>query len=156
MHRTDYLNDPNAPQANSIKIATSAFIEDDDRRVLMIRRSDNDLWALPGGGMEIGETVSECVVRETKEETGLEIAVTSVVGIFTNPDHVVAYPDGEVRQQFSICLRGEAIGGAIATSDESHDVQWITRDRLADLNIHPEIRRRISYGIANAAAAHVD
>jgi ADP-ribose pyrophosphatase YjhB (NUDIX family) len=156
MRRTDYLDDPDAPAANSIKIATTAYVEDEEGRILMIRRGDNNLWAMPGGGMEIGETVTKCAIRETKEETGLDIATTGVVGIFSNPAHVVAYPDGEVRQQFSICLRGRVTGGTIATSDESPNVRWIPRDQLADLNVHPETRRRLEYGIANSPTAHVD
>jgi ADP-ribose pyrophosphatase YjhB (NUDIX family) len=156
VHRVDYLNDPNAPSANSIVVATSAYVEDDQQRLLLIRRRDNDLWALPGGGMEVGETVTGCAIRETKEETGLDINVTGVVGIFSNPSHVVAYPDGEVRQQFSICLRAEAVGGTIATSDESSDVSWISRAALDQLNIHPEIRRRIDRGMMDETRPHVD
>ena len=146
MRRVDHLDDPDAPEANSIVVATSAYVADADGRILMIRRTDNNLWALPGGGMDIGETVTDCVIRETKEETGLDIAVAGLVGIFTKPTHVVAYPDGEVRQQFSICLRGRTTGGQIATSDESHEVAWIGREQLDGLEIHPEIRRRIERG----------
>ena len=72
MSRVDYYNDPNAPTANSIKVAVSAFIRDADGRVLMIRRTDNDKYSIPGGGMEVGETVSDAVIREVEEETGSE------------------------------------------------------------------------------------
>ena len=156
MHRTDYLDDPDAPQANSIVVATSAYVIDDRGRILMILRTDNGLWSLPGGGMEIGETVTACVARETKEETGLDITVTGVVGIFTNPTHVVAYPDGEVRQQFSICLRGRVVAGELTTSDESREVHWVEPDRVAGLVIHPEIRRRIERGLRDDPTAWVD
>jgi ADP-ribose pyrophosphatase YjhB (NUDIX family) len=156
MHRTDYLGDPDAPQANSIVIATSAYVTADAGRILLILRTDNDLWSIPGGGMEIGETVTDCVIRETKEETGLDIETTGLVGIFTNPDHVVAYPDGEVRQQFSICLRGRAVGGEIASSNESREVHWVDRDQLDALAIHPEIRRRIDRGALDDPTPWVD
>ena len=156
MKRVDYLNDPSAPKANSIVVATSAFVEDDEGRVLLIRRVDNALWALPGGGMEPGETVTGCAVREVQEETGIDIEVTALVGIFSNPDHVVAYPDGEVRQAFSICVRGRIINGTIRTSDESTDVDWIPRDQLPQLDIHPEIRRRIERAIADDPEPYLD
>lgn len=85
MARVDYYNDPNAPKANSIAVAVSAFIQDEDGRILMIRRTDNDLYALPGGQLELGETVAQAAVREVREETGIECEITEVIGIFFQP-----------------------------------------------------------------------
>jgi ADP-ribose pyrophosphatase YjhB (NUDIX family) len=144
--RVDYFNDPNAPEANSLRVAVSAFVLDDAGRLLMIRRTDNDLYAIPGGGQEVGETVAQAVVREVAEETGIDVEVTGVIGIYSNPAHVVAYDDGEVRQEFSICFRATPTGGQPQTSSESSEVEWVTRERLDELNIHPSIRLRIGHG----------
>ena len=81
MPRTDYYDDPDAPAANSLVPAASAVVVDDAGRVLLHRRKDNDQWALPGGAVELGESVAECVVREVREETGLDVEVTGIVGI---------------------------------------------------------------------------
>jgi ADP-ribose pyrophosphatase YjhB (NUDIX family) len=146
LSRVDHYNDPNAPQANSIRVAVSAFVLDDADRLLMIRRTDNDLYALPGGGQEVGETVAEAVVREVSEETGIDVTVTGLIGIYSNPAHVIAYDDGEVRQEFSICFRATRTGGKPRTSKESSEVEWVTRERLDELDIHPSIRLRIGHG----------
>jgi hypothetical protein len=61
--------------------------------------------------MDIGETLSECVVREVEEETGLDIEITGLLGIYIDPQHVIAYTDGEVRQEFNITYYGRIIGG---------------------------------------------
>ena len=156
MGRVDYLNDPHAPRANRIVVATSVYAEDDAGRILMIRRSDNDLWSIPGGGIEIGETVTACAVRETKEETGVDVTVTGLVGIFTNPAHVVAYDDGEVRQQFSVCVRGRPVDGVLRVSDESTQVAWIDPEQLDALPVHPEIRRRIDAARSGSQTPHID
>ncbi|WP_018680885.1 NUDIX hydrolase [Actinokineospora enzanensis] len=147
MARTDYLNDPNAPHPNSIAIACSAYVEDDQERVLMIRRTDNNLYSIPGGTHELGETMTETTVREVKEETGIDIEVTGLIGIYSNPHHVVAYTDGEVRQEFSICFRATAIGGELRTSSESKEARWLTKTELNDLDdaIHPSIRLRLDH-----------
>ncbi len=149
MTRRDYLDDPAAPAATSIVVASTAFVRDEQGRVLLISRSDSGKWALPGGGQELGETVGDSAIRETREETGLDIEVTGLVGIYSNPRHVIAYDDGEVRQQFSICFRGRVVGGTVQTSDESPRVGWFRPDELAALDIHPEMRRRIERGLAN-------
>jgi len=73
MARTDYYNDPDAPPANSVVPSTTAVVTDDQDRIVLIRRRDNDLWALPGGGMELGESIVDTAVREVKEETGLDV-----------------------------------------------------------------------------------
>jgi ADP-ribose pyrophosphatase YjhB (NUDIX family) len=146
--RTDYYHDPNAPKANSIVVAVTAFVQDDQGRILMIRRTDNDLYAIPGGGQEIGETITQTVVREVKEETGIDVEVTGLIGIYSDPGHIIAFADGEVRQEFSICFRARPIGGALTTSSESKEVRWVARNQLDQLHIHPSIRLRVEHGVA--------
>ncbi|AXK85730.1 MULTISPECIES: NUDIX hydrolase [Nocardia] len=141
--RTDYLNDPTAPRANSLKVAVSAFVQDKAGRILMIHRTDNNFFSLPGGGMEVGETVAGAVIREVAEETGIDVHPTDVIGIFSDPGHVIAYDDGEVRQEFSICFAAEPIGGTARASSESKAVEWVAPDELGDLRIHPSMRQRI-------------
>jgi ADP-ribose pyrophosphatase YjhB (NUDIX family) len=146
MARVDYYQDPNAPRANSIAVAVSAFVQDDAGRLLTIRRTDNDLYSIPGGQLELGETLSQAVVRELKEETGIDVEVTGLIGVYSNPQHVIAYDDGEVRQEFSICFRAKPVGGQLRTSSESKEVLWVERDELERLNIHPSTRLRIEHG----------
>jgi 8-oxo-dGTP pyrophosphatase MutT (NUDIX family) len=80
--RIDYFNDPNAPKANSIVPSVTAIVPNERGELLRVHKTDNDLWALPGGGMDVGEAMAETVVREVKEETGIDVEVTGVVGIY--------------------------------------------------------------------------
>lgn len=155
MSRVEYLNDPDAPQANSIVVAVNAFVQDEHGRVLMIQRSDNGLWAMPGGGQDVGERVADTAVRETKEETGYDIEVTGLVGVYSNPNHVIAYSDGEVRQQFALCFRARLVGGQLETSSESPQVKWVDAEELDSLNINPSIRLRIDHGLRNVDAPYI-
>jgi len=155
MARIDHFDNPDAPAANSIVVATTAFVLDSQDRVLLIHRTDNDLWALPGGAQEFGEYVAETAVRETKEEAGVDIEVVGIVGIYTNPNHVVEFTDGEVRQQFSICFRGRALGGDLRPSDESSEVEWVVSGALDGLNIHPSMRLRIDHGYEHRAEPYI-
>ncbi|MEV6622568.1 NUDIX domain-containing protein [Amycolatopsis sp. NPDC051106] len=149
MTRVDYYNDPNAPKANSIAVAVSAFIQDDEGRILMIRRTDNDLYSIPGGQLELGETLAEAAIREVREETGIESEVTEVIGLYSDPKHVIAYDDGEVRQEFSICFRAKAISGELHTSNESKEVLWATTEGLNNLKIHKAIKLRINHALSS-------
>jgi len=155
MARIEHYNDPNAPRANSIVVACTVFVTDDEDRVLLIRRTDNELWALPGGAQDIGEYIAETAVRETREESGVDIEVTGLVGIYSNPHHVVEYSDGEVRQQFSICFRARYVDGQPTPSRESSDVRWISHHDLDDLPIHPSMRLRIDHGYQRSAEPYV-
>lgn len=144
--RVDYYHDPDAPPANSIVVAVTAFILDESGHLLMIRRTDNDLYAIPGGAQEIGETIVQTVVREVREETGILVDVTGLIGVYSDPEHVIAFADGEVRQEFSLCFRARPIRGELRTSSESKEVLWVEPARLDDLNIHPSIKLRIQHG----------
>ncbi|MGW4131966.1 NUDIX hydrolase [Amycolatopsis japonica] len=154
MARVDYYNDPNAPKANSIAVAVSAFIQDDEGRILMIRRTDNDLYSIPGGQLELGETLAQAAVREVREETGIECEVAGVIGLYSNPNHVIAYDDGEVRQEFSICFHACRTGGAPRKSDESKEVAWVAVDELNSLVIHESIRLRINHALSRQSSPY--
>jgi len=144
--RTDYVDDPDAPTVNSVVPSAVAVVERDGD-VLLIHKTDNDLWALPGGGHEPGETISQTVVREVREETGYEVEVTGLVGTYTDPGHVIAYDDGEVRQQFSLCFTARLLGGTARTSSESKAVAWVVPRDTADLPMHPSMRLRLQHAL---------
>jgi ADP-ribose pyrophosphatase YjhB (NUDIX family) len=151
MTRKDYYDDSAAPRPNAIVPAVSAVVTDAEGRVLLIHRTDNDRWALPGGEVELGENVSQAVIREVREETGLEVEITDFVGIYSDPKHIIAYEDGEVRQQFSLCFRARPIGGALRGSLESKEVSWVPSDELDALSIHPAQRLRVMHGLDPAS-----
>ena len=147
MARVDHYRSPTAPAANSIVVAVTAFIQDDTGRILLIRRTDNDLYAIPGGALELGETLTETVQREVLEETGIDVQVTDLIGVYSDPDHVIEFTDGEIRQEFSICFRATPTGGQLRTSNESKEVLWTDPADLNELTIHPSIRLRIRHGL---------
>ena len=155
MGRIDYIDDPGAPAINSVVPSVVAIVRDDEGRILMIHKTDNNRWALPGGGHEPGESIADTVVREVKEETGYDVEVETITGTYTNPHHVMAYDDGEVRQQFSIAFRAKLIGGAKRTSDESSEVEWLAPDEISDLDLHPSMRLRLAHALEDSGRPHI-
>jgi ADP-ribose pyrophosphatase YjhB (NUDIX family) len=155
MARTEYYDDPGAPAANSLVPAATVFVQDHDGRVLMVQRSDNGLWALPGGGMDIGETLGQCAEREVLEETGYEVRVVDIIGVYSDPKHIIAYSDGEVRQQFAISFRALLVSGESKTSEETPAVAWIDPVSLDELPIHPATRLRVHHGLERLPHAHI-
>jgi 8-oxo-dGTP pyrophosphatase MutT (NUDIX family) len=145
MARTDYFDDPDAPVVNSVVPSVVAAVTTDDGRILLIHKTDNQLWALPGGGHDPGESIRDTVIREVKEETGYDVQPHTIIGTYTDPRHVIAYDDGEVRQQFSICFAARLVGGAPRTSAESDHVVWVPPEELDSLRIHPSMRLRINH-----------
>lgn len=155
--RVDYWQDPHAPRPTSRKASASAFVRDEQGRLL---RADNDLWTIPTGGIKKGETVSECAIRECLEETGVQIKITGLVGIFSSPDHVIAYLKNgkidEVRQPINVCLRADPIGGDLRPNPrEAREARWVDRAEIDRHPIHPAIMRRIHHGLHDHVA-HID
>lgn len=157
--RVDHWRDPDAPAPTTRKPSASALVRDEQGRVLLLRRPDNELWTIPTGGLKRGETIRECAVRECREETGVQIETLGLVGVFTTPDHVIEYIKGgrvdEVRQPVNVCLHARPVGGELTTTDEASDVRWVEPHDLEEYEIHPALRRRILHGLTGEGP-HVD
>lgn len=74
-------------------------VANDAGEILLIRRTDNGNWAVPGGAIGLGESVAQAAVRETLEESGIECAITGIVGIYSDPKHVLIRSDTRVRRR---------------------------------------------------------
>ena len=147
--RIDYFDDPEAPAAKSIVPSVNVVVTDDRGRVLLIHRTDNDNWALPGGAMDFGESLPEAAIRETVEETGIKVEITGLVGIYTDPRHIILYTsDNEARQEFSVVFTARAVSGEPTTSSESREVEWVEPDAIPDLTMHRSMRMRIDRYLA--------
>jgi 8-oxo-dGTP pyrophosphatase MutT (NUDIX family) len=144
--RIDYYDDPNAPRANSLVPSVNVIVTNDQGEILMIRRTDNDNWAVPGGTIDLGESVTQAAIRETREETGITCEITGLVGIYTDPKHVIHYTSNdEVRQEFSIVLTARPLGGAPTPSEESSQVHWVDPIDVEVLEMDHSMRLRIRH-----------
>jgi ADP-ribose pyrophosphatase YjhB (NUDIX family) len=94
-----------------ILVYATALIRNEHGQLLFQRRSDFDGWGLPGGVLEIGETLSACCVREAREETGYQVEPVRLVGLYSGPQYDVRYPNGDQVQQFTVALEGRIVGG---------------------------------------------
>jgi len=149
MARVDYYHDPEAPAANSLVPSVTVAVRDDQGRLLLIHKIDNDYWALPGGAMDLGESVADAAVREVAEETGMTVEITGLVGLYPDPGHVMAYDDGEVRQEFSVCFHARPTAGEPRQDGtETKAARWVKPSDVAALSIHPSMRRRIDDALA--------
>ena len=144
--RIDYYDDPAAPAATTIVPSVNVVVTNEAGEVLLIRRSDNDNWAVPGGAIDFGESVAQAAVRETKEESGIDCEITGISGIYTDPEHVILYTsNGEVRQEFSIVLTARATGGEPTPSSESSEVRWVALDDLPNYQMDRSMRLRVGH-----------
>lgn len=100
------------------------------------------------GGHDAGERITDTAVQEVREETGLRIDVVRLIGTYSDLNHVMAYDDGEVRQQFSMCSEGRWVAGEpLEDGTETKAVRWVAPEELDALNIHPSMRLWIDHAL---------
>jgi ADP-ribose pyrophosphatase YjhB (NUDIX family) len=144
--RIDYHDDPSAPKPNSMVPSVNVVVVSNAGEILLIRRSDNNNWALPGGAIDLGESATQAAVRETKEETGIDCEITGLVGIYTDPKHIILYTsNGEARQEFSIVLTARPTGGHPTPSDESTEVRWVQSSEISRYEMDRSMRLRLEH-----------
>ena len=118
-------------KALGVRPSVSAVIFDGRGRLLLQQRSDGGQWGLPGGSVEIGESVAAAVVREVLEETGLTVRPRRIIGVYSEPTlQVVRYPDGNVWHYVSVCFECERRSGELTTCDETIALAYFSLRRL--------------------------
>lgn len=142
-------------RAIGVRPSVSAVVFDRSRRLLLQQRSDGGQWGLPGGSVEIGESVAEAVCREVEEETGLVVAVRRLVGVYSDPRlQVIRYPDGTVWHYVNVCFECVVRGGEPRTSDETLDLKFFPL-RALPRTLLVNHRRRIRDALARRSAAFI-
>jgi 8-oxo-dGTP pyrophosphatase MutT (NUDIX family) len=97
--------------------------------------------------------MTQAAIRETKEESGIDCEITGLVGIFTDPKHIIFYTsNGEARQEFSILLTARPTGGTPTPSDESTEVRWVKASEVTHYEMDRSMRLRIEHYFDRRAA----
>ena len=111
--------------------AARAVIRDQEGRILFIRRRDNGLWAMPAGGQELGESILDCLKREVKEESGLDVILATPMAIYSQVSIVTA--SGDPYQLFLVqFLVDEWSGELVTETDETVDARFLDLDELPE------------------------
>ncbi len=109
--------------------ACSVVIVNDKDEVLLEKRSDNHLWGLPGGLMELDESIENCAIREVKEETNLDIELTRFLGVFNNP--MMRWREKDEARVIAFAFVGKVVGGNLQVNDhESQEMRYFPKDKL--------------------------
>ena len=129
--RRPYFHDPDAPPATVVVPSVFCAVRNAAGQLLLVRRCDSGTWELPGGQVDVGETAEQTAVRETLEEAGVSVVVTGLVGLFTDPAHVVRSRSGTVCQQFVVVLHARPEAGTPhGDAHETSEAAWF---EVADL-----------------------
>lgn len=127
---------------DEIRPGVAVIIMDDKNRVLLQKRSDVNLWGIPSGNVELGETIADAAIREVKEESNLDISILKLVGVYSEPSsQVFKYPNGRTIHFITTCFLAKVIGGELrCNSSESLDVGFfpITELPTGLLHMHPK------------------
>jgi ADP-ribose pyrophosphatase YjhB (NUDIX family) len=156
MGKTKVIHGPRLARQGKLRLGCSAVIFQNAReKVLLTRRSDNGLWCLPGGAVDAGETVAEACQREVMEETGLEVKVLRLIGIYSDPDRLVVYPDGNKVHIVGISFEAQVIGGALGLSDETTEAGYFSIEQIRSMEVMAQHQLRIEDALSDQVQAFI-
>jgi 8-oxo-dGTP pyrophosphatase MutT (NUDIX family) len=137
-----------------LRVGCSAVLFDAKReKALLTRRADNGRWCIPGGGLEAGESVEEACIREVWEETGLRVRVTRLIGVYSDPNQLVIYSDGNKAFFVVLSFEVEVIDGDLGLSDETTEYGWFSLAEMDSMPMHGRHKDRIMDALLGQAEA---
>lgn len=154
MTQTQVLYGERLGKQGKLRLGCGAIIFDEKReKVLLTRRADNGRWCLPGGVMESGESAAEACEREVMEETGLRVRVKRLVGVYSNPDQLVIYSDGNKAFFVVLSFETEVMGGELTLSDETTDFGYFSVPEMENMPMHGHHKQRVEDALAMTGEA---
>jgi ADP-ribose pyrophosphatase YjhB (NUDIX family) len=139
-----------------IRFGCSGTLFDKAReKVLLTRRTDNGLWCLPGGKLDPGESAAEACAREMFEETGLRVHVTHLIGIYSSPDWLVEYPDGNRVQIVAVNFEVQLDEGQLKVNAEVSQFGYFSLDEIKDLELMNNHLQRVEDAFAGNGEAFI-
>jgi len=145
------------PQELRLSVSAVVWRDGGRRELLLMQRSDNAHWGLPGGYVEPGESVVEAVAREVREETGVQVRVGRLLGVYSSPSAmVIEYADGRRVHAVNLCFEAAPVGavGAPTTPDEALATGYFSVEALPEPLV-PIHKVRIEDAVAGEGAARV-
>jgi 8-oxo-dGTP pyrophosphatase MutT (NUDIX family) len=140
---TQVLYGPRLSKEGKIRVGCSAIIFNNEGKFLLTRRADNGQWCLPSGGLEPGESVEEACIREVFEETGLNVDIKRLIGVYSNRDQLVIYEDGGKFQIVALHFEAEIKDGILGLSNETTDFGYFSLDEITKLDLIHSHKDRI-------------
>ncbi|HNC10100.1 MAG TPA: NUDIX domain-containing protein [Anaerolineales bacterium] len=148
---TQVIYGPRLGKEGNIRVGCSAVIFDETRqKVLLTQRADNGRWCLPGGQLEAGESVAEACEREVWEETGLTVRAKRLAGVYSNPDQLVIYPDGNKAFFVVLNFEVEIISGELGLSNETTAFGFYSLQEMESMPMHGEHKSRVEDAMLSA------
>lgn len=128
-------------EAKEIRPGVAIIIFNEKNQVLLQKRADLNVWGIPSGHVEPGETVKDAAVREVLEETGLQVKITRLIGVYSEPSsQIIRYPDGRVTHFVTCCFQAVVVSGEpTVCPPETLDLRYFPCDHLPSqiLKMHP-------------------
>lgn len=150
---TEVLYGPRLGREGQLRMGCCAVLFDESRRkALLTQRADNGRWCLPGGAMEAGESAAEACEREFWEETGLKVRAKRLVGVYSNPDQLVVYPDGSKVFMVVLSFEVEEVDGRLGLSNETTAFGYFSVAEMDSMPMHGKHKERVEDALLNTEA----
>ncbi|MDJ0735390.1 MAG: NUDIX domain-containing protein [Nostocaceae cyanobacterium] len=139
-----------------VTLGCSAVIFDGSRqKILLTRRTDNGRWCLPGGRMDAGESAAEGCIREVLEETGLQGNIKRLLGVYSNPNYMIEYADGERCHVVALNFEVEITGGNLGISNETTEYGYFSLDEIKNMDLMEHNWDRVQDAFSQQESAFV-
>lgn len=151
-----YYHNSNAPRPNQpILPSVHGVIINESRKILLHRREDSPLWAIPGGKIKIDESVEKCLKREIREELGVEVSAKRLLGIYTDPSYLIALGK-QVQRVFLIVFLCVIVKGKLELTNETAEYRWFKKKDLSSIKTFPLVKEIAIQALDNKSKVFFD